>query len=135
MELRKYIYKYLNSKLRTPNPITSNPMLMSREFTSENFEKEVLKSGEPVMVDFWAPWCGPCKALGPIIDELAEEFDGMGIRIGKVNIDENSALASEYGIMSIPTTLFFRGGKPVDQVTGLQAKGALAEKIKGMMQE
>lgn len=108
-------------------------MLMSRELTSENFEEEVLKSGEPVMVDFWAPWCGPCKAFGPIIDELAEEFDGKGIRIGKVNIDENSALASEYGIMSIPTTLFFRDGKPVDQVTGLQAKEALAEKIKEMI--
>ena len=89
--------------------------------TESNFEGEVLKSPAPALVDFWAEWCGPCKMLGPILDELAAEYDGK-VKIGKVNIDEAQALAGRFGITSIPTLLFFKGGEVVDQVVGLRSK-------------
>lgn len=91
------------------------------QLTQENFAKEVLQSQQPILVDFWAEWCGPCKALGPILDELAQEYDGK-IRIGKVNIDEHQSLAAEYGIHSIPTLLMFRQGQVADQIVGLRSK-------------
>ena len=89
--------------------------------TQENFPKEVLQSNQPVLVDFWAEWCGPCKALAPILDELAQEYEGK-VRIGKVNIDEHQALAAEYGIHSIPTLLLFQKGQVADQLVGLRSK-------------
>jgi len=97
-------------------------------FTSENFEQEVLKSKIPVFVDFWAPWCGPCRMMSPLVDELSAEYSEK-IKIGKCNVDENSALAEKYGIMSIPAFLIFKNGKPVDQVVGGVAKNKLQEMI------
>ena len=89
--------------------------------TQENFAKEVLESGTPVLVDFWAEWCSPCRALIPVLDELAEEYDGR-VRIGKVNIDEQQALATQYGVRAIPTLLLFHQGQVADQIVGLRSK-------------
>ena len=102
---------------------------MAHAFTDATFEEEVLKSDVPVLVDFWAPWCGPCKVLGPIIDELAEEVDASKVKIGKMNIDENPATPGQYGVMSIPTLIVFKGGEPVEQMVGLQRKDALLKKL------
>ena len=96
--------------------------------TQENFRDEVLDSGQPVLVDFWASWCGPCIAVAPAIEELAEEFDGVA-RVGKVNVDEQPALASSYGIRSIPTLMIFRNGQAVEQIVGAVPKRVLAEKL------
>lgn len=96
---------------------------MAKAFNKNNFNEEVLKSDVPVMVDFWASWCGPCKMLGPVIEEIAEDADGY--KVGKVNIDEEPELAREFGIMSIPTVIVFEGGRPVKQSMGFKPKKAL----------
>lgn len=90
-------------------------------FTDADFQKEVLESSQPVIVDFWAPWCGPCKIVSPIIEELAKEYEGK-VKVGKLNVDENPQNASKYGIMSIPSILFFKGGQPVKTMVGAQSK-------------
>jgi thioredoxin 1 len=93
--------------------------------TKENFAQEVLQSEKPVLLDFWASWCGPCRMLSPIVDEVAEERSD--VKVGKVNVDEQPELAGEFGVMSIPTLLVFRGGKLVDQAVGARPKaGVLA---------
>jgi thioredoxin 1 len=89
--------------------------------TDANFPEQVLKSTTPIVVDFWAEWCGPCKMLAPVLDELAGEYDGK-VKIGKVNIDEHQQLAINYGINSIPTLLFFKNGQVADQVIGMRSK-------------
>jgi thioredoxin 1 len=97
--------------------------------SEQNFEKEVLVSGLPVMVDFWAVWCGPCKVLGPIVDEIAKEYEGK-LKVGKVNVDENNSLAARYGIMSIPTIKFFKNGKMAGELIGAAPKASLEQEIK-----
>jgi thioredoxin 1 len=98
-------------------------------FTDKNFEAEVINSDVPVLVDFWAPWCGPCQMMGPIIEQLAEEFESK-IKIGKLDVDENPETAEQYDVMSIPVLMFFKDGKNVEQLTGAQSKDVLEKKIK-----
>lgn len=97
-------------------------------FTDANFKKEVLTSGQPVLVDFWAEWCGPCKMIAPAIEELAKEYAGK-IKIGKLDVDQNPKSATEYGVMSIPALIFFKDGKVMDQVVGAMNKPGLKKKI------
>lgn len=94
---------------------------MAIEFTDQNFDQEVLKSEKPVLVDFWAPWCGPCRMLGPVVEELAKEYTGKA-RIAKMNTDEHPNAATRYKISAIPTLLFFKGGKMVEQMVGVHSK-------------
>ena len=109
------------------NPLTKHLKAMVN-FTDSNFKKEVLESDLPVLVDYWAPWCGPCKMIGPVVEELAKEFEGK-VKIGKINVDDNPKTATQYGIMSIPTLMFFKNGKVSDQITGALNKQALKKKI------
>jgi thioredoxin 1 len=102
----------------------SAPKIIS--VSEDNFEQEVLKSPVPVLVDFWAEWCGPCKMIVPILDDLADEYDGK-VKIAKVNVDDNQGLASRYGVTAIPTLLFFKDGDVVDQVRGFRSRRDLKE--------
>ena len=98
-------------------------------FGDENFDHEVLKSGVPVLVDFWAPWCAPCRMVAPAVEELATKYAGQA-KIGKLNIDEHQAVPQRYGVMSIPTILVFKNGQPVDQVVGAVPKTHLENMLK-----
>ncbi len=89
--------------------------------TDTNFKQEVIESASPVLVDFWAEWCGPCKMLAPLLDDIANEYDGK-VKVGKLNVDEHQGVASEYGIRAIPTLLIFKHGQVVEQVVGLKSK-------------
>jgi thioredoxin 1 len=100
--------------------------------TDQNFKAEVLEWGHPVLVDFWAEWCGPCRMIAPALEELAREFEGRA-RIVKVNVDEQQELAMQYGIRSIPTLLFFQAGKVVDQIVGAAPKNTLASKLTNLV--
>ncbi|HMQ00882.1 MAG TPA: thioredoxin [Cyclobacteriaceae bacterium] len=102
-------------------------MAKAIELNDSNFD-EILKSDKPVLVDFWAEWCGPCKMIGPIVEELAKDYDGKAV-IGKVNVDENPTVAGKFGIRSIPTLLVFKDGQIVDKQVGAVPKGVLAQKL------
>ncbi len=99
-----------------------------KSISDADFNAEVIQASQPVLVDFWAEWCGPCKMIAPILDELAEEYNGR-IRVGKVNIDEHQELAGQYGIQSIPTLLVFHQGQVADQIVGMRSKRELKSKI------
>jgi thioredoxin 1 len=103
--------------------------MSENNFTDANFKAEVLDSNIPVFVDFWAPWCGPCQMMGPIVEELAEEYATKNIKIGKCNVDENNDIAAQYNIMSIPAFKVFKGGQVIDEITG----GVQKEKLKEIL--
>ena len=101
-------------------------------FTDENFDTEVAGSATPVLVDFGAEWCGPCRALAPIVEDLAKEYEGR-LKVGTVDIDKAQAIAKKFGIMSVPTIIFFKGGEAVDKITGLQPKANLKKRIEAVV--
>jgi thioredoxin 1 len=105
---------------------------MATELTDKNFEELVLKSDKPVLVDFWAEWCGPCRMIAPVVEELSKEYEGKAI-IGKVNVDENSEISAKYGIRNIPTLLFFKNGEVVDKHVGVAPKSILAGKLDNLL--
>ena len=105
---------------------------MALELTDSNFEVEALQSDKPVMVDFWAEWCGPCRMVGPIVEEVAKEYSDKAL-VGKLNVDHNPGVAQKYGIRSIPTILFFKNGEVVDRQVGAVPKAALVKKLEAQM--
>ena len=105
---------------------------MALEITDANFEQLVTKSDKPVLLDFWAEWCGPCRMVGPVVDELAKDYEGKAI-IGKVNVDDNATISSMFGVRNIPTILFFKDGKVVDKQVGAVPKSVLDAKLKALL--
>ena len=102
------------------------------EITDDNFEKEVVESGKPVLVDFWAPWCGPCKAIGPMLEDLAGSY-GDQVGFTKCNVDDNPVTPGKFGIKSIPTLIFFKDGKAMEQITGMVARQKVEDSIKNVL--
>ena len=111
-------------EMKEPPPMAGNAL----EFTDANFQQEVLDSELPVLVDFWAPWCGPCRMIGPVIEELASENQGT-CKVGKVNVDENGGVAMQFGVSSIPALMIFKGGRLVQQFIGVTQKPRLQQAI------
>jgi thioredoxin 1 len=105
---------------------------MALEFTDSNFEEVVLKSDKPVLIDFWAEWCGPCRMVGPVVEEIAKEYDGKAL-VGKVNVDLNPGLSARFGIRNIPTILFVKNGEIVDKSVGAVPKNMLTQKLNALV--
>lgn len=105
---------------------------MALEITDASFASDIIESGKPAMVDFWAVWCGPCRMVGPVVEEIAGEFQGKAI-VGKVDVDTNQEVAAKYGIRNIPTILFFKDGEVVDKVVGVVPKEQLVEKLNAIL--
>lgn len=105
---------------------------MEMKFTSENFDAEVLNSDKPVVVDFFATWCGPCKMMAPVVDALAVDFDGR-VKVGKLDVDECEDVAARYGVMTIPTIVLFKNGEVVKKTVGVQSKASLVEAVEAML--
>lgn len=104
---------------------------MAAEYTDTNFQEKVLDSDKLTMIDFWAEWCGPCRAIGPVVEELSKEYEGK-VNVGKVNVDQNPQLSINYGITSIPAILFVKDGKVVDKLVGAQPKSNFVKKIEAL---
>ncbi len=104
------------------------------EITDANFENEVVNSDIPVLIDFWAVWCGPCKLIAPTVEEIANEYDGK-VKVGKLDVDNNQVVATKFGIRSIPTLLIFKGGKIVDQIVGAVPKSAITQKLNAQLEQ
>lgn len=105
---------------------------MALEITDANFEEVVLKSDKPVLIDFWAEWCGPCRMVGPVVEEIAKDYDGKAI-VGKVNVDNNPQISTQFGIRNIPTLLYFKNGEVVDKQVGAGPKSVLASKLEAQL--
>ncbi len=106
---------------------------MAKEITDKNFQETVMNSDKPVLLDFWAAWCGPCRMIAPAIEEMSTEYEGKAV-IGKVDVDANPELSMQFGIRSIPTLLFVKDGKVVDQVIGVQSKAALSKRLDAILE-
>lgn len=106
---------------------------MALELNQDNFDAEVIESNIPVLVDFWAPWCGPCRAMAPVIDDLFSEYQGR-VKVGKVNVDQNQELARRFGVMSIPTLIMYKNGQNMGQMVGVTTKGLLVKKLDALLE-
>lgn len=124
-----YLAHFLQYSDTHPIPMAESENVTT--LTDDNFKEEVLEADEPVLVDFWATWCGPCRQIAPVIEDLADEFDGQA-KIGKVDVDENPQTAQEYGVRSIPTLLFFKDGEVADKVVGAAGKNPLQKKLEAL---
>jgi thioredoxin 1 len=123
LPLQKSLIEYTNQTIT---------VTMALEITDANFEELVMKSDKPVLLDFWAEWCGPCRMVGPIVEEISNDYDGKAV-VGKVDVDSNPGISAKFGIRNIPTILFFKNGEVVDKQVGAVPKAALAGKLDAQM--